>query len=649
MNSNNLAVEALAGLASNEDFTSVSLKKSLVRSSHLPYKDLMLLLVKGRRHVQTRLVNPVADSINQGDSYILVSPNAVYNYLGEFSNIIEQSRSADIANYILQKRDMGCKTDRVLTLNAKDVESSSRIARAFWKLLGCDKETKVANAGHPKEDEQYESRIIETNMVFEVQDDELVPLKEYWGCIPKIEMLKDDKVLVFDFGSELYVWSGKTADVDEKKKALELAQELWSEGFDYSECAVCPLTVASALGSRKETEMSNKGTRPEWALFAKITQHAETILFKEKFLDWPDDSRVVKVKKNLNEKFVDPSYDIRACNSKEMLQETHDDPDFLIEGVHLGRGDQYFDEETRRLFQFSSLELCAWRILENTSEELKESLLGHFYSGESYILRWRYRMNVMGRELSGKPSKHLQSGRDRTVFFFWQGRDSTINEKGAAALLTMELDSESAPQVRVTQGFESTVFRRLFNGRMFVHLDRREDAKTEKKNWRLYVVTGEIEDEVSLIEVPCEAKQLRSRTSFLLVNGSLKKIILWHGCKSPEQTKKVAKKITDYVLDEKPSEFDFGDESNISLIEVDEGDENSEFKRILDMQPQSYVSLLKSEQAFDYTLRLFHFSSLSGTFKATENLNLLRSKFVTPFPFQQSILYSAHQPGKLLF
>lgn len=73
-----LAVEALAGLASKEDFLAVQLKKAVPLSSPmLPYKPLMLLHVKGRRHVQTRLVEPVIESVNSGDSYVLVTPNEV--------------------------------------------------------------------------------------------------------------------------------------------------------------------------------------------------------------------------------------------------------------------------------------------------------------------------------------------------------------------------------------------------------------------------------------------------------------------------------------------------------------------------------------------------------------------------------------------
>lgn len=93
-----LAVEALAGLASREDFTAIHLKKTSGQSppsggGHYTEAGVPLLLlihVKGRRRVQVRLVDPIADSVNSGDCFVLVTPDQVFNYNGYYSNVIER-------------------------------------------------------------------------------------------------------------------------------------------------------------------------------------------------------------------------------------------------------------------------------------------------------------------------------------------------------------------------------------------------------------------------------------------------------------------------------------------------------------------------------------------------------------------------------
>lgn len=50
------------------------------------------LLSAGRRHVQTRLVEPRASSLNSGDCFLLVTPEHCSVWMGEFSNVIERAK-----------------------------------------------------------------------------------------------------------------------------------------------------------------------------------------------------------------------------------------------------------------------------------------------------------------------------------------------------------------------------------------------------------------------------------------------------------------------------------------------------------------------------------------------------------------------------
>ncbi|XP_060651600.1 LOW QUALITY PROTEIN: uncharacterized protein LOC132788284 [Drosophila nasuta] len=646
----NLAAEAIAGLASIEDFKAVALKSSSLplQQMWLPHKSLMLLHVKGRTHVQTRLVAPNQLSLNRGDCFILVAGAQLFRYVGSFANVIEISRSKKICAAIVENKDLGCTAaQEVILTDGKYV--NERQWRQFWTLLGQPDEQQlqqpeIADCGHADEDDVFESSLIETNKIYEYQDETLVPLDKYWGCIPKVEMLDTRKVLVFDFGSELYVWNGKNAPSDAKRAAMRLAQEHFgaTDAADYAQCYLNPLNYAAIVGRRDSTKYAKRtAERPDWCVLGKITQNMETVLFKEKFSDWPELEREDLEKDYL----ANGVHVVRALNGVALHKgEAYQEPNLVLEQSNLGRGNFYYDNDTMRHFDVITKSTDKWQIHEFNfdSAEAREDY-AHFYSAESYIVRWVYQISVTVRELSGKVSNRSTVGRDRCVYFTWQGQDSSANEKGAAALLTVELDKEKGAQMRVAQGDECTAFVRLFK-QLWQHQGRKEQCLARRASWRLYQLQGNVTEESLLKEVACESRQLRSRSSMLLLHGAEGQVLLWHGCKSAAHTRAVALAAAEALIEQLPTDL-FSCES-ATLLQIEEGEENAVCKQALGLEEQrNYGSLLGNSKIYDYTLRLFNFSSTQGIFKAVELMDPLRCQDRhSPYPFAQAQLYNARQP-----
>ncbi|XP_054285862.1 supervillin isoform X2 [Macrosteles quadrilineatus] len=652
-----LAVEALAGLASKEDFAGVQLRSTAqtTASVHtgpwLAYADLMLLQVKGRRHVQTRLVRPHYTSVNQGDSYVLVTPTQVFQWNGQYSNVIEKSRSSEIASLIARTRDLGCSAANVT------VVQSSQPNKQFWQLLGADDDIaanyKGAEAGHPDEDELYELAVNDTNKIYELEGDELVPREDCWANIPRIEILSHNKVLVFDFGAELYVWMGKSVSLDRRPTVLKLAQELWNHGFDYSECDICPITQAELLGTRtgkdKADVEKSAAKRPDWCLLAKVTQHRETVLFREKFLDWPDFSRVIQVKNRDKDKQVDGPVELKPCDAREMVDWSPLEPDLQLEGSHLGRGHKYYDVETHRHYEIATLGVKVWHVQEFDSTELQDSL-GQLHSGDSYVVRWHYSVTVSGRELTGQPSRHSTMGRDRVMYWTWHGSDASINDSGAAALLTVELDQERGPQQTIKQGAEPPAFRRLFNSGLTIHRGRRCDSDDRTDRWRLYIVLGEETAEAMLLEVPLHCRQLRSRGCLVLLDTEDDKAFIWRGAHALDHTHKVAVAAVERLKEQLPSETGLTEVEELEVEEISEGKEPKLFFDALGgHNRQMYHSLLSVPASQAPTTRMFLLTGVSGALTVCPVTPVCgHSQLASPFPYTQETLYDARQPALFL-
>ncbi|XP_055512701.1 LOW QUALITY PROTEIN: supervillin-like [Leucoraja erinacea] len=644
----NYADVALAGLTSKENFKNVNLRnvkmteQPLSSSSSLPFSKLMLLQVKGRRHVQVRLVEPRATSLNSGDCFLLVTAKHCFLWIGEFANVIERSKASELANFIHTKRELGCRAAAV-TIIEEGINNQSKRTKDFWDLLGGQME--YQDAGDPEQDEMYEAAIIETNHIYRLVDDKLVPDTEWWGKIPRCSMLSSKEVLVLDFGSELYIWHGKEVTLTQRKTALHLGKQLLSSSYDYSNYVINPLDPGATRN------IVQQQGRPEWVIFGRLSQHNETILFKEKFLDWVDlrkqNQREVEPTAELKVQLENQN-ELRAYDAKLLLAAPQLPCGTVLDGVNVQRGYGLLHMADGRVSELKTVDVAVWHVQEFEHSELPRESYGQFHEGDTYVIQWKYTVSsLVAKRQTPDQLSCSGSGKERSAYFFWQGTQSSISGKGASALMTVELGKDREAQVLVSQGKEPPCFLQLFHGGMIIHSGWRDKTRTPQGIWRLYSVQGEVAVEGRLLEVECDCSSLRSRASLVLVNTQQALVYLWHGCKSQANVRDVGRNAANMIKDRPPRELGVWSRMEVTVCELDEGSELPEFWHALGRPDRkAYDCMLQDPGKYNFTVRLFRLTASSGEFTVTEQLSPTRiSSGVMAMPFLQEDLYSVPQPA----
>uniref|UniRef100_A0A7E4W0J6 HP domain-containing protein n=1 Tax=Panagrellus redivivus TaxID=6233 RepID=A0A7E4W0J6_PANRE len=492
-----------------------------------PYPDVMLIRCKGSKLIDVRLVAPIPTSVHDCATFVLVTADRLLIFEGEFSSLLERAKAKQIARSVVASRDLHCGATKF-----ELVKEEPRSAAAFWKLLG-GASTSVDTRRIPVElepflevDEEpaaacFEDAIKASNSVHEFDQDGAKLVLS--GEIPHSRLLDSEKILIFDFGSEVYVWIGHDANRTIVRDAHAFATELGA-----SQC-VNPFIFVDAA----QTE-----GRPSWILIHKLTEGLPDILFRLKFAD-PLPEPTVKTPKKprfstprmvFAEKRIPTNRTpLQLCGLEERLKDDAEvaeqlaerlahESDFSehvleLEETQLRPGDENMYTEGLAYFKLEGEQLV----------ELDE--LHELVDTECYVVKWQYRVERTGiRKLDGTPVPQKDTGRQRTAYFYWFGRHSTKKAQGSCALALRRLDKDRREHVLMEQGAEVPLFLALFKGMLVISSGIESKSASSERIW---CVHGGGDDVNLAFAVETVEPDLRAQAAYVVVHRS--KTSIWKG------------------------------------------------------------------------------------------------------------------------
>jgi len=233
---------------------------------------------------------------------------------------------------------------------------------------------------------------------------------------------------------------------------------------------------------------------------------------------------------------------------------------------------------------------------------------GSFFEGDSYIILH---------------TKRTRSGALTRDIFFWLGAESSQDEKGVAAVKTVELDEyfKGEPtQYRETQGHESKAFKALFKEGVSYRPGGiaggfRSTSKKDEHEKRLLHVKGR--RNIRVTQVECKAASVNKGDCFIL--DDFDDIYQWNGPKASRLERQKAMTAARKIRDEER-----GGRSQIHIFDVREkfGDDDTDFWKALgeprpDELPEG-TDDADAEKKAKGTIKLFHLSDEGGSLVQTE-------------------------------
>ncbi|XP_055624818.1 gelsolin-like isoform X2 [Toxorhynchites rutilus septentrionalis] len=380
----------------------------------------------------------------------------------------------------------------------------------FFDVLGEGSPDEVPEES--ENDESFEENDSRTVTLYKVSDADGSLTVTPVGERPlKQNMLESNDCFILDTGaSGIFVWVGKGATSQERAQSMIKAQEF----------------------------INSKGY-PVHTRVHRVVENGETTDFKQYFASWQDHGTI-------------HSHLIKAAmdnDSSEDGEEREFDPEIL----HM------FKKNGGRALGFmpdnGQGEAEIWRIKNFDLDPIEPHTYGMFFGGDSYVIKYEY---------------NNKRGGHGYIIYFWQGKQSTIDEKASAAMHAVRLDNElngKAVQVRVTQGHEPRHFLKIFKGQLINFSggqasgfrNIRDHDTYDVDGTRLFRVRGTCSDDTRADQLPETASSLASDDVFILETPST--TYVWNGVGASDMEKEMAANIVGIIApDQTPEVIEEGSE-----------------------------------------------------------------------------------------
>lgn len=382
------------------------------------------------------------------------------------------------------------------TVDILDEFSTDVDRQRFFDELGSGSAAEVPDESD--DDEEYERKDVSTLYLVSDASGKLTVTQVATSPLQQ-DMLKPEDCFILDAGTVLFVWVGNRATKAEKDKSMQHAQDFIVQK-----------------------------NYPRWTQVQRIVANAETAPFKQYFTTWRD-------------RGASATRLIRAANYDSDADSTDSEQDFDPAVLHAlqksgGRALQFAPDDGQGAVQ-------VYRVEQFDLQPVAAEAAGQFYDGDSYVVHY-----TCADRRSGD-----------VVIYVWQGRQSSVDERAAAAMLGLKMGrDEHAIQVRVVQGAEPRHFLKIFRGQFVLlhggHVSgfrRATPAEQVVDGVRLFRVRGTNEFDVRAEQLPARAGSLASDDAFVLETADADTVFVWHGVGASAFEREVAEQVAARMMADK--------------------------------------------------------------------------------------------------